>query len=215
MSRESSRGKYSSCIASWEGGACDRTDLAAHGYCFGHTNQQRRGAPIGPIRFYRPQGLIDKDLALWVVSVSTETSEGCMVWPFAYNGNGYGVMTVGNAKSARRTSPHRVVARWLVGNGAILNRYDVVHHICANRGCVNPKHLAITTAQHNTSEAQLRKEVALLRVRVRELEQLIGALEGNMSKLGEDGKPIYREDGKVLKGPNYSKPDIKEVLGLD
>ena len=34
----------------------------------------------------------------------------------------------------------------------------------------------------------------------------------NMSKLGEDGKPIYREDGKVLKGPNYFKPDIKGVL---
>ena len=27
--------------------------------------------------------------------------------------------------------------------------------------------------------------------------------QSNMSKLGEDGKPIYREDGKVLKGPNY------------
>ena len=37
----------------------------------------------------------------------------------------------------------------------------------------------------------------------------------NMSKLGEDGKPIYREDGKVLKGPHYSAPNIKEVLGLD
>lgn len=37
----------------------------------------------------------------------------------------------------------------------------------------------------------------------------------NMSKLGADGKPIYREDGKVLKGENYFKPDIKKVLGLD
>ena len=36
----------------------------------------------------------------------------------------------------------------------------------------------------------------------------------NMSKLDADGKPIYREDGKVLKGPNYSAPNIKEVLGL-
>jgi len=35
----------------------------------------------------------------------------------------------------------------------------------------------------------------------------------NMSKLGEDGKPIYREDGKVLKGPNYFKPDIAGILG--
>jgi predicted HAD superfamily Cof-like phosphohydrolase len=34
----------------------------------------------------------------------------------------------------------------------------------------------------------------------------------NMSKLGEDGKPIYRKDGKVLKGPNYFKPDIEGVL---
>lgn len=34
----------------------------------------------------------------------------------------------------------------------------------------------------------------------------------NMSKLGADGKPIYREDGKVLKGPSYSCPDIKTIL---
>nr|BDD43650.1 hypothetical protein 5 [Paracoccaceae bacterium] len=36
----------------------------------------------------------------------------------------------------------------------------------------------------------------------------------NMSKLGEDGKPIYREDGKVLKGNNYFKPRLDKVLGL-
>ena len=36
----------------------------------------------------------------------------------------------------------------------------------------------------------------------------------NMSKLGKNGKPIYREDGKVLKGPNYFKPDIKRILKL-
>jgi predicted HAD superfamily Cof-like phosphohydrolase len=34
----------------------------------------------------------------------------------------------------------------------------------------------------------------------------------NMSKLGEDGQPIYREDGKVLKGPNYFKPNIKNII---
>ncbi|MBT8324628.1 MAG: nucleoside triphosphate pyrophosphohydrolase family protein [Winogradskyella sp.] len=34
----------------------------------------------------------------------------------------------------------------------------------------------------------------------------------NMSKLGEDGEPIYREDGKVLKGPNYFKPNIEAIL---
>ena len=34
----------------------------------------------------------------------------------------------------------------------------------------------------------------------------------NMSKLGPNGEPIYREDGKVLKGPNYFKPHIKAIL---
>lgn len=34
----------------------------------------------------------------------------------------------------------------------------------------------------------------------------------NMSKLGEDGNPIYREDGKVLKGPNYFRPNIQKIL---
>tara|TARA_B100001741_G_scaffold179564_1_gene147925 strand:+ start:1445 stop:1837 length:393 start_codon:yes stop_codon:yes gene_type:complete len=34
----------------------------------------------------------------------------------------------------------------------------------------------------------------------------------NMSKLDEDGKPIYRSDGKVMKGPKYFKPNIKAIL---
>ena len=34
----------------------------------------------------------------------------------------------------------------------------------------------------------------------------------NMSKLGDNGKPIYRDDGKVLKGPNYFKPNIRKIL---
>ena len=36
--------------------------------------------------------------------------------------------------------------------------------------------------------------------------------KSNMSKLGEDGKPIYREDGKVLKGPNYQPPDLSDII---
>ena len=36
--------------------------------------------------------------------------------------------------------------------------------------------------------------------------------ESNMSKLGPDGKPIYREDGKVMKGPDYREPDLRKVL---
>ena len=36
--------------------------------------------------------------------------------------------------------------------------------------------------------------------------------KSNMSKLSKDGKPIYRSDGKVMKGPNYFKPNIRAIL---
>jgi predicted HAD superfamily Cof-like phosphohydrolase len=47
------------------------------------------------------------------------------------------------------------------------------------------------------------------------IEEVFNEIQrSNMSKLGEDGKPIYREDGKVLKGPNYFKPNIAEILDI-
>jgi predicted HAD superfamily Cof-like phosphohydrolase len=36
--------------------------------------------------------------------------------------------------------------------------------------------------------------------------------KSNMSKLGDDGKPIYNENGKVMKGPNYFKPNLSKFL---
>ena len=45
------------------------------------------------------------------------------------------------------------------------------------------------------------------------IEEVFNEIQrSNMSKLGEDGRPIYREDGKVLKGPNYFKPNIASIL---
>lgn len=45
------------------------------------------------------------------------------------------------------------------------------------------------------------------------IEEVFNEIQrSNMSKLGADGKPIYRDDGKVMKGPNYFKPKIKEIL---
>jgi predicted HAD superfamily Cof-like phosphohydrolase len=45
------------------------------------------------------------------------------------------------------------------------------------------------------------------------IEEVFNEIQrSNMSKLGEDGSPIYREDGKVLKGPNYFKPNIGSIL---
>lgn len=45
------------------------------------------------------------------------------------------------------------------------------------------------------------------------LDDVIGEIHAsNMSKLGDDGQPIYRDDGKVLKGNNYFRPDVATVL---
>ena len=45
------------------------------------------------------------------------------------------------------------------------------------------------------------------------IEEVFNEIQrSNMSKLGEDGNPIYREDGKVLKGPNYFKPNIANII---
>ncbi|GGD35019.1 MULTISPECIES: nucleoside triphosphate pyrophosphohydrolase family protein [Flavobacterium] len=45
------------------------------------------------------------------------------------------------------------------------------------------------------------------------IEEVFNEIQrSNMSKLGEDGKPIYREDGKVMKGPNYFRPNFEEIF---
>ena len=44
------------------------------------------------------------------------------------------------------------------------------------------------------------------------LEELRRVHESNMSKLNDQGKPIYREDGKVLKGPNYKPPFLDDLF---
>ena len=45
------------------------------------------------------------------------------------------------------------------------------------------------------------------------IEEVFNEIQrSNMSKLGLNGKPIYREDGKVMKGPNYFKPDLQSII---
>ena len=45
------------------------------------------------------------------------------------------------------------------------------------------------------------------------IEEIFDEIQrSNLSKLGADGQPIYREDGKVMKGPGYFRPDIAKIL---
>jgi predicted HAD superfamily Cof-like phosphohydrolase len=48
------------------------------------------------------------------------------------------------------------------------------------------------------------------------IEEVFSEIQrSNMSKLDENGKPIYREDGKIMKSSNYFKPNIERVLAND
>lgn len=71
-------------------------------------------------------------------------------------------------------------------------------------------------------EAAMLKEMADVQVVLSGLAVTLGldldeaftrVMESNMSKLGNDGKPILRDDGKILKGPNYKEPDLSDLVG--
>ena len=48
------------------------------------------------------------------------------------------------------------------------------------------------------------------------IEEVFNEIQAsNMSKLGDDGKPLLREDGKILKGPGYFKPDLSKFIKVD
>ena len=76
--------------------------------------------------------------------------------------------------------------------------------------------------QHSTAkQADLLKELADLVFVCYQFAAAFGldldtamrrVYESNMSKLGADGKPIYREDGKVLKGPNYKRANVSDLI---
>lgn len=44
------------------------------------------------------------------------------------------------------------------------------------------------------------------------IEAFVRVHKSNMSKLGDDGKPVRREDGKIMKGPNYAPPDLTDIV---
>jgi predicted HAD superfamily Cof-like phosphohydrolase len=81
----------------------------------------------------------------------------------------------------------------------------------------------IERGEHPTREQaeHLLKEVADLRYVAGGLAVALGmdldaadaaVHESNMSKLGADGRPVRRDDGKVLKGPNYLAPDLSNMV---
>ncbi len=88
------------------------------------------------------------------------------------------------------------------------------------RVLIEEEFIELSTALSLGNEVQVKKEAAdLLYVVVGlfvdfgwNMEVIFNRVHNsNMSKLGEDGKPIYRKDGKVLKSDQYKEPDLSEV----
>lgn len=95
-------------------------------------------------------------------------------------------------------------SRLALRTGLIEEEYDEVLEAIANKDIVNlAKELAdlIYVVNGFAIEAGIDLDSVFSEVH-----------RSNMSKLGQDGKPIYREDGKVLKGPAYFEPDVADVL---
>ena len=73
---------------------------------------------------------------------------------------------------------------------------------------------------HNAQEETLKELADLVYVCYQYAENMDWFLDealnrvhiSNLSKLGEDNKPIRREDGKILKGPNYKPPDLSDLI---
>jgi hypothetical protein len=96
---------------------------------------RRRGVRRGePLRFIRGHGGRTKVTVRWLVDDAT----GCWEWQLAKNAAGYGIEGRGLA--------HRVV--WEERNGPVPEGHDL-HHVCENKGCVNPDHVEpLTRAAH-------------------------------------------------------------------
>lgn len=81
------------------------------------------------------------------------------------------------------------------------------------RGEEIPKELFINMLKEMADVQTVLSGMSVALAPLRRLEEaFIRVHESNMSKLGEDGKPIKREDGKVLKGPNYFEPDLSDLV---
>lgn len=86
---------------------------------------------------------------------------------------------------------------------------------------ITEEYQEVADAWHHGDIVHFAKELADLQYAVlraayiygMDLEPIFKAVhESNMSKLGADGKPIIRKDGKILKGPNYKEPDLEPIL---
>ena len=92
---------------------------------------------------------------------------------------------------------------------AIKEMADLIY-VCSGYEIVDPDNFAIVYIVQKQAVPKLQKKFGITFPQVSEAFWRVH--ESNMSKLDKKGKPIYREDGKVMKGPNYKEPDLSDLV---
>lgn len=115
----------------------------AHGYCNGHLRRwQKYGDPLAG---HTAKGAVKA----WVKRHSAYVSDECLIWPFARNNAGYGIVNLGNG--------HNMIAsRYMCGvaHGEPPTPFHEAAHSCGrgHTGCVNPNHLRWATKPENSED---------------------------------------------------------------
>lgn len=109
-----------------------------------------------------------QEIAQYIAERSAPTDDGCVVWTGNVTVSGYGRTTIGGV--AYRI--HRLA--YELHHRVQLTRAETVHHVCANRLCINPDHLQVITPAENVAEMMER---AYYKRRIAELEAQLAAAQ--------------------------------------
>lgn len=151
-------------LCSFDG--CDKP-LYAKTLCSTHYCQKLRGWKPRPIRRKAPDGIVHTSETL--AQLATPSGD-CLEWSMAESDYGYGITW----HDGKRWAAHRLSLYLATG---VNPGVGVVHHKCANRRCIKPEHLQLTTQADNAAEMLARRDyearIEALEARVKELEGLL------------------------------------------
>lgn len=116
--------------------SCDRTDVAARGWCFKHYKRFIRHGSVDAVVIQQ------KGQHAKTFEAKTEQSGDCLVWTGSTYRDGYGQISV----DGRGVAAHRYA--WEQANGSIPDGMDI-DHMCWNRACVKVGHLRVATRSEN------------------------------------------------------------------
>ncbi len=140
-------------------------NIRSNGYCNAHNNQLHKGKKLAPLRKTDQRKLSIKQRIKNNVVKDPDTK--CWNWQLAKGTDGYGVF----CHNGKNFKAHRISYAEHVGPIA---PNAVVHHKCANRQCINPKHLQMTSHQNNIAEMFERQDYIR---RIKELEGRLAKYE--------------------------------------